>query len=190
MAPTSPVTIQESDAAWSRVFEAIRLRIAVALEGIAAAFEHVGSTAVPGLAAKPIIDIDVLLISASDLPSAIEKLTRLGYEHRGDLGVAGREAFKPPAGDFPHHLYVCPPDSQAYRRHLAFRDYLRLHPDEARAYAQLKRELAAKFGEDRDAYTQAKSSFVEEVLRRAANKWTAVPNHLINGFRRAVRRNK
>src|SRR6202043_4135643 len=98
-------------------------------------------TAVSGLAAKPVIDIDVVMGSDADLPLVISKPALLGYDHRCDLGVPGREAFRPPPGDFPHHLYVCPPDSQEYRRHIAFRDHLRTHPEDANAYATLKRRL-------------------------------------------------
>lgn len=141
------------------------LDIAIVLNGMAASIEHVGSTAVPGLAAKPIIDMDVLLTSGSDLPLVICKLTDLGYEHRGDLGVIGREAFRAKSDDFSHHLYVCPPDSREYRRHIAFRNHLRSHADHANAYSSLKRKLAIRFGTDREGYNQAKGEFVEEILQ-------------------------
>jgi GrpB-like predicted nucleotidyltransferase (UPF0157 family) len=126
-----------------------------------------GSTAVPGLAAKPVIDIDVLLKSASDLPLVIQRLASIGYVHRGDLGVTGREAFYAPPGSPKHHLYVCPPESQEYRRHLALRDYLRAHSAEAAAYGNLKRSLAARFRDDRAAYLAGKGEFVESLLQRA-----------------------
>jgi GrpB-like predicted nucleotidyltransferase (UPF0157 family) len=113
------------------------------------------------------IDIDVLLRSSADLPPAISRLGCLGYEHQGDLGIAGRAAFRATRNDIHHHLYVCSPESQAYGRHIAFRDYLRTHPEDANAYATLKRQLAETFASDRDAYTQAKGLFVAEILRRA-----------------------
>jgi GrpB-like predicted nucleotidyltransferase (UPF0157 family) len=134
---------------------------------MAAGIEHVGSTAVPGLAAKPIIDIDVVLISATDFSRVIAKLAAAGYEHRGDLGVAGREAFRAPPTDLPHHLYVFPSSSPEYARQISFRDYLRTHPADARRYASLKRERAREFGDDREAYTQAKSEFIGDIVRRA-----------------------
>jgi GrpB-like predicted nucleotidyltransferase (UPF0157 family) len=145
----------------------LRSRIAAALNGLAISIEHVGSTAVPGLAAKPVIDIDVLLRSSTDLPLVIRKLSDLGYEHRGDLGVAGREAFRAKSDAIHHHLYVCPPDSREYQRHIAFRDYLRTHAADATAYGLLKRELASRFGNDRETYSQAKSEFVQRILQRA-----------------------
>jgi GrpB-like predicted nucleotidyltransferase (UPF0157 family) len=88
------VVVQDYDPRWPQMFGMVRSRIAVVLNGVADSIEHIGSTAVPGLAAKPVIDIDVLLRSASDLPLVIRRLADLGYEHRGDLGVIGREAFR------------------------------------------------------------------------------------------------
>jgi GrpB-like predicted nucleotidyltransferase (UPF0157 family) len=156
--------IEKYDPRWPELFEALRLRIATVLDGMPVAIEHVGSTAVPGLAAKPIIDIDVLLKSATDLPFAISRLAAIGYEHRGDLGITGREAFRTPANDLPHHLYICLPTNRQYTWHISFRDYLRSHPEDANEYARLKRELVAKFGDNRDAYTRGKSKFVATIL--------------------------
>lgn len=166
-AAKNPVVIVDYNSLWPKQFEILRSRLASALADHALTIEHVGSTAVPGLAAKPIIDIDVLLRSPDALPSAIAALASIGYQHRGDLGIPGREAFRTTAGDLHHHLYVCPNDTE-YQRHIAFRDHLRAHPTEADAYAALKRELAAKFGEDREAYNNAKREFVESILRKEA----------------------
>ena len=131
--------------------------------------ERFGSTAVPGLPAKPIIDVDVLLRSAGDLPRVILTLASVGYQHRGDLGVPGREAFRAPADRHPHHLYVCTGHGP-YGQHIAFRDYLRSHPEKASAYAALKRKLALEFGADRDAYTNGKSEFIDTILCAAASE--------------------
>jgi GrpB-like predicted nucleotidyltransferase (UPF0157 family) len=122
---------------------------------------------VPGLAAKPIIDIDAVIPSISDLPGAIQRLAEIGYAHRGDLGVPGREAFFQPA-DLPrHHLYVCSIRSVELLRHLLFRDYLLMHPKDAAEYERVKREAAQRFQEDREAYTDAKGDIVRAILRRA-----------------------
>jgi len=160
------VIIKDYDPSWPVLFAALRAKLAATLGDLAASIEHVGSTAVPGLAAKPILDIDVLLRSAEDLRLAIERLAPLSYRHQGDLGIAGREAFVTPPRIPPHHLYVCRPDSPAFRRHILFRDYLRTHSADAQAYACLKRRLAAQFPDDRVAYTEAKSGFVTAILRR------------------------
>lgn len=162
-----PIIIEDYDPHWPEQFELLRSHIAPALAPLAAAIEHVGSTAVPGLAAKPIIDMDVLLHSAADLPEAITRLAILGYQHRGDLGVAGREAFRPPSKDVPHHLYVCPPESHEYIRHIMFRNHLRANPPDTRAYERLKRALAQQYRHDREPYNQAKTEFVEAILRKA-----------------------
>jgi len=162
-----PIVVVDYDPSWRERFQLLQQRIAEALGSMAAAIEHVGSTAVPNLAAKPIIDIDVLLAAEAELSAAIDRLAALGYVHRGDLGIPGREAFRAPVHDAPHHLYVCPAGSKAFQEHLAFRDYLRAHSKEAEAYADLKRALALKFRDDRPAYNSAKSAFVAEILSRA-----------------------
>lgn len=159
-----PVIIVDYDANWPSVFERLRLKIAAALGSIAVAVEHVGSTAVEGLAAKPIIDIDVLLDSECNLVSAIEKLKSIGYGHQGNLGIAGREAFLAPPGSPPHHLYVCQPGSEEFSRHVAFRDFLRTHPAAAREYGALKRELSVRCRHNRKAYTEGKGNFVLKIL--------------------------
>jgi GrpB-like predicted nucleotidyltransferase (UPF0157 family) len=161
------ISIVDHDDRWPELFDTLRARIAKVLGDLAIRIEHVGSTAVPRLAAKPIIDIDVLLASAADLPIAIERLASLGYEHEGDLGIRGREAFKIPPGDPPHHLYLCTSASGEFRRHVLLRDHLRANPEAAKAYQELKRALAVRFAEDRSAYTEGKSEFIEEILLRA-----------------------
>lgn len=158
------VLIENYDPSWPALFTVLCSKLSATLGDLAASIEHVGSTAVPGLAAKPILDIDVLLRSAEDLPLAIEKLTSLGYCHQGDLGISGREAFTTPPTATPHHLYICLPDSLAFRRHILFRDYLRVHPADAQAYADLKRRLASQFVDDRVAYTEAKTDFIRSIL--------------------------
>jgi GrpB-like predicted nucleotidyltransferase (UPF0157 family) len=163
-----PVIIVDYDPQWPDRFEELRAPVAAALGDLAVSVEHVGSTAVPGLAAKPIIDIDVVVPTIADVPEAIARLATLGYVHRGDLGIRGREAFSSPAGKPRHHLYVCALDSEELGRHRAFRDYLLTHPDEARAYGALKKAAALRFAEDRAGYNESKTPFVKEVLQRAS----------------------
>ena len=164
---SDPVIIEDYDQHWPEQFELLRSRIGAALGSLASAIEHVGGTAVPGLAAKPILDIDVLLHSASGFPLAIQHLGSLGYQHQGDLGVSGREAFRRPPHDIPHHLYVLGPESGEYIRHIRFRNHLRANPEDARAYERLKRRLAQQYRDNREVYGQAKTQFVEAILRRA-----------------------
>ena len=181
----NPVIVLDYDPDWPGLFESLRRRIAVALGDIAAAIEHVGSTAVPDLAAKPIIDLDVLLASETMLPAAIERLASLGYIHRGNLGMPERESFLALANDPPHHLYVCPPCSAEFRRHVAFRDYLRADPKDAKIYGDLKIALAERFRDDRSAYIAAKGEFVAELTTRAIatqKKSSTEPSILLSYF--------
>ena len=161
----SPIIVVDYDPEWPKQFERLRAPIAAALGDLAQAIEHVGSTSVPGLAAKPVIDIDVLLAATGGLPASIARLAPLGYEHEGDLGIAGREAFRHAPALPVHHLYVCDPDCAEYRRHIAFRDYLRRHRDEADAYGALKRRLAEKYRNDRAGYGAAKDAFVHDIRK-------------------------
>lgn len=163
----NPVIVLDYNPGWPALFQSLRDRIAGALGDIAATIEHVGSTAVPDLAAKPVIDIDVLLSSETMLAAAIDRLATLGYIHQGNLGIPEREAFFAPVNDPPHHLYVCPPGSAQFRRHIAFRDFLRAHPIDAKRYGDLKIALAQRFREDRSAYSSAKTQFVEELTSQA-----------------------
>jgi GrpB-like predicted nucleotidyltransferase (UPF0157 family) len=164
-----PITIADYDPNWPRLFEQIRRRLEVHLSNLAVTIEHVGSTAVPGLDAKPIIDLDVVVRSSNDVATATSRLESLGYRHEGDLGVAGREAFAPPAPlpRHDHHLYVVVLRSKPYWNHVLLRDYLRTHPEEARRFGDFKRSLASSLGDDRDSYTEGKSVFLEGMLTKA-----------------------
>jgi len=162
------VVVTPYDPSWPETFAAIRDCIAPALEGVAIGVEHVGSTAVPGLAAKPIIDIDVVVPGDPEfVAKAIERLSGLGYVHRGDLGIKGREAFFRPEGSPPHHLYVVREGSLPLRNHLALRDYLRANPTAAQRYGAFKLDLAARYANDIDSYVRAKTALVIDLLRTA-----------------------
>src|ERR1035437_10199467 len=143
-----PVIMVEYDPRWGEAFALLRQELAGVLGNVAIAIEHVGSTAVLGLCAKPIIDIDVV-VAERQVGEAIRRLAALGCVHQGDLGITGREAFTGLPGRPAHHLYVCRPETPALREHIAFRDYLRAHPDAAAAYGVVKREAAIAFREDR-----------------------------------------
>lgn len=160
------VVVVDYDPAWPKLFESLRDRIAAALGPIAIAIEHVGSTSIPNMPAKPIIDIDVV-VSPEKVSAAMAAIGALGYRHEGNLGINGRDAFRWCA-DFPdHHLYLCPEGSPALRRHILFRDYLRANPELARAYANHKRELAAIHHADRSKYQEAKAGFIDSIFAEA-----------------------
>src|SRR5262249_15212291 len=152
--------VVDYDRAWPELFEELARPVRRTLADLAVVVEHVGSTAVPGLSAKPIVDIDVVVQSDDEVAIAIERLRGLGYVYQGDKGIAGREAFLWPPDSVPHHLYVVVAGSRPLGDHIAFREYLRTHPRAAAEYASLKRTLAGRHGEDRLGYTEAKSDFV------------------------------
>ncbi len=168
----STIVVRDYDSTWPETFEQIRSRLATATDDCAISIEHVGSTSVPGLAAKPIIDISIVVPTEDQVPLAIERLSMLGYVHLGNLGVEGREAFKRPEASARHNLYLCPRGSLALANHLALRDYLRAHPDAALEYGALKKELAHRFPDDIDGYTEGKTEAILKILE-------------IVGFRRA-----
>ena len=161
-----PITIHDYDPTWPDTFAALRDRVAPALADILVTIEHVGSTSVPGLAAKPIIDMDVV-VPGSAMAEAIARLEALGYTHRGDLGIPGREAFARPADTPAHNLYLCAPDNTALANHRAVRDHLRANPTEARAYGELKKRLAREHADDMEGYVEAKSGFILDILQRS-----------------------
>lgn len=162
------IEVVDYDPAWPALFAQIAARVEAAFSSSPLiCIEHVGSTFVPGLPAKPVIDIDVVIPSRPALPDAIARLATLGYTHQGDLGISSREAFRSPAGSTPHNLYVCAEDSPELHRHLAFRDYLRAHPDDAECYGENKRGLAARHASDIDGYVNGKTEFVQGVLIKA-----------------------
>jgi GrpB-like predicted nucleotidyltransferase (UPF0157 family) len=156
--------IRDYDPAWPRQFSQFAARVKAVLGAVVLQVEHVGSTAVPGLVAKPVIDMDVVLASPSDLAEVIRRLVGLGYVHEGELGIVGREAFRWPSGEARHHLYVLIAGASELRRHLAFRDALRADRVLRDAYAALKRSLALRYSHDRESYTEAKSAFITEIV--------------------------
>ncbi len=162
---TKHVVVLPYDAQWRQDFLKIKDELIDALGQLAVSIEHVGSTSVQGLSAKPIIDVDVVIKDYSVLDSVIISLENIGYRYEGDLGIAGREAFKYDGKEHlrKHHLYVCPQDSAELHRHIAFRDYLRSHPEAAREYGRIKEEGARLYPFDIDGYIEYKSPFIEKI---------------------------
>ena len=167
------VAVVDYDEDWPRQFEKLRARIWPVVSEAGIRIEHVGSTSVPGLAAKPIIDMTVVVGGRSDVPLTIKRLATLGYRHRGNLGIEDREAFdrRP---DLPrHNLYVCPEGTTSLVNQLAVRDYLRAHPDATRRYGNLKRWLAVEFPTDIDSYVFGKTNFIRRAPPRRSHRRAA-----------------
>ncbi len=155
------------DPAWPAEFDALKAGLLEVIGGLCTGIEHVGSTSVAGLAAKPIIDIDVVISSRLVFPAVREALHDAGYAHRGNLEIPGRESFLQPPKSFPHHLYVCSVDTPGLSDHLVLRDMLRARPDLRDRYADTKREMARLHPHDIDAYIDGKGGVIAEVMALA-----------------------
>ena len=160
------------DPNWRQEFRQEAGRISAAAGSNAVAVHHVGSTAIPGIYAKPVID---LLLVIQDLAALDEKqleMEALGYEARGEYGIPGRRFFRrdDKHGDRTHQVHAFEDGSPQIARHLAFRDYMIAHPETAQEYSDLKRELAAQHPSDIEAYMDGKNEFIQEVDKRAAQE--------------------
>ena len=165
---TAKVVVTPYDRAWPAAFAAIKEELEEALGDRILGIEHVGSTSVEGLAAKPCIDLDVVIKDYDAFPAVAEILEAMGYRHEGDLGIRGREAFayshKPHL--YRHHLYVCLEDSGELHRHRTFRDFLRANPEAANRYGAVKVQAARRYPDDIDRYMQYKAPCIAELYRQ------------------------
>ena len=162
---TKNVIVTPYDKAWKSAFEAIKQEIESAIGDLILGIEHVGSTSVEGMSAKPCIDIDVIIKDYSVFDKVIGKLESIGYTHEGDLGIKDREAFKYTNKPhlMKHHLYVCPQFSEELHRHITFRNFLRDNTDAVKKYSQVKETAAKLFPNDIDKYIEYKSPCIEEL---------------------------
>lgn len=167
---TKHVVVLPYDEKWKQDFMTIKDELSAALGDIAIAIEHVGSTSVEGMAAKPIIDIDVA-VKRERIGDAILALSEIGYVHEGNLGIPDREAFAYEGKEHlqRHHLYVCPEDSAELKRHMAFRDYLITHQTAREKYSRIKLEAAKLYPNDIDKYIVYKSPIIEEIYANICN---------------------
>ena len=162
------IEIVEYNPDWPPLFDREAAAIREACGPRVVEVHHVGSTAVPGLAAKPILDMMPVAAGPAEALEAVSGMTSLGYRCLGENGIPGRLYFeKDVDGRDVAHVHMFPAGHPAIRTHLAFRDYLRTHPAAARDYERLKRTLAAKHRNDREAYTDAKAAFIEGIIEVA-----------------------
>jgi GrpB-like predicted nucleotidyltransferase (UPF0157 family) len=162
------VRIVPYDHSWPRRFTEWQDQLALVLGPVAIRIDHVGSTAVPGLEAKPVVDIQVSVQDVDDEPAYRPGIESLGPKLRSR--ERGHRYFRPPPGmDRVVQIHVCAAGSEWERAHLLFPAYLRAHPEHANAYADLKRQLASRFPNDRIGYADAKGPFIDEILRNAEN---------------------
>lgn len=156
---------------WPDCFRAEQQSLSGILGASALAFEHIGSTSIPGMAAKPIIDIMVAVRGLNEVEGFLEGLCCLGYQDKGSGGAPDRRYFvKGMESRRTHHLNFTELKSRFWKEHILFRDYLRTHPEAAAEYSALKQALARKFPKDRASYTRSKEEFVQSVLLRAGQQ--------------------
>jgi GrpB-like predicted nucleotidyltransferase (UPF0157 family) len=158
---------------WATKFAQIRAKLRSALGEAVVRIDHVGSTSIPGIAAKPVIDVQVSVQDIEDEPVYVPHIEALGWPLRSREPASGHRYFRDPAGAPRRvHIHVCQTGSKWERDHLLFRDYLRAHADIAHDYEAVKRAAAEQYSENRLAYTEAKGPFIEAVLERA-QAWAA-----------------
>ena len=175
-----PIVIIDHDPRWADAFEAERAKLQPAMSSwLARPVEHIGSTAIPGLAAKPIIDMLAVVSDIDEVEHPVETLAPLGWVHAPEPGdaIGRRLSFCTPSVEHrTHHLHVVELASEGWRGWVAFRDHLRLHPDIAADYAALKRDLAGRYGADpnqRDEYRNGKAAFIADITDRATEAGTS-----------------
>lgn len=163
---TKYVIVEDYNPKWKDEFKSIENELLSVLSGKIISIEHVGSTSVEGLAAKPIIDIDVVI--DQNFEEVKKSLECIEYMHEGDLGIAGREAFnyenKPHL--MLHHLYVCNKDNEELFRHITFRNYLRKHKEDREKYSDIKKEMALKYPKDIDSYIEGKQPVILDIYKK------------------------
>lgn len=180
------ILIEDYSSTWALTFQQLKSIYLVHLDNLITDVQHVGSTSVYGLAAKPIIDIDLIIADRKNLNAVIEKLTLLGYDHQGNLGITDREAFKRKSETTPidgslrtwqkHNLYVCPSDSISLKNHLALRDFLRNNSQKAKEYGELKKKLALENPYDINQYIERKTPFIIAILKEVGFDNNALDN--------------
>ena len=169
---TRKVVALPYDVAWQSAFEKIKGEIEEAIGDLIIGIEHIGSTSVEGMSAKPCIDIDVVIRDYAVFGDVVDRLATIGYFHEGDLGIKDREAFQYSGKShlLKHHLYVCPRNSAELHRHLTFRDFLRGNPEAIREYSSVKETAAALFPDDIDRYMAFKAHCIEDLYRQCGLK--------------------
>ncbi|MBE3590695.1 MAG: GrpB family protein [Firmicutes bacterium] len=175
------VVVVDPDPGWPDRFQEEARRIRAALGEDCVYVHHIGSTAVPGLRAKPILDLMPVVRDIRAVDRRHGAMAELGYEGLGEYGLPGRRYFRKGGDERTHHVHVYEVGHPDIDRHLAFRDYLRDHPDAARRYGELKAELARRFADDVEAYMDGKHDFIQEMERAALAWWSRVPVLLVTG---------
>ena len=164
------IEVVEYNPLWPKRFESERDLLHRTLRDVAVEIHHIGSTAVPGLAAKPIIDILIEVTDLSALDSLDGEMEAIGYEPKGEFGIPGRRYFRKGGDERTHHIHAFAQGDFNVTRHVAFRDYLRANPDVAREYGELKKRVALECQNDIDRYCDGKDAYINRVEAIAVKK--------------------
>ena len=162
------VQLKKYNPKWKELFEKESELILSVSTNLLEEVQHIGSTAIPGIIAKPIIDILAGINSLANIEKLVEKLEPIGYVYRGEQGIPDRHLFVKGGKDFrTHHLHVVEKEHQEWSKHILFRNYLLKHPEEVKAYSKLKQELLQKYEFDRGMYTDSKSDYITGIVEKA-----------------------
>ena len=160
------IKVMDYQSEWKDQFESLKARIWPKVSKHSIKIEHIGSTSIEGLVAKPVVDLDIVVKNRSNLLAVIKVLSGIGYSHRGNLGVDGREAFAYEAPDIPHNLYMCLDQCTAFKNHIFLRNHLRKNSKDREHYSQLKQLLAWKYPNDIESYIDGKTEFILRILKK------------------------
>ena len=182
------ITVVDYNPKWPLQYAEERKYIAEILKENGISIYHIGSTSVPGLAAKPVIDMMAVVKSLEKVDSVAEKFSEIGYEYLGEFGIAGRRYLRKGGDERTHQLHIFQADDwNNIGRHLAFRDYMRTHEKERDEYAKIKKDLAQKFPYDIDGYCKGKENFVREMEERALTQYDGTWERLYIAARKVQR---
>ena len=165
--PTSgQIQLFAYESGWQILFREERDQLQASIGEYVLDIQHIGSTSIPGMTAKPILDIGIAITNFVEGVRCIEPMEKLGYTYKGENGIPRRHYFVKGAPRT-HHVHMVEIESEEWRSNLLFRDYLIKHPETAREYARLKQELAKQFATEREAYQAGKDGFIKAVLHKA-----------------------
>ncbi|TET77291.1 MAG: GrpB family protein [Candidatus Heimdallarchaeota archaeon] len=156
---------------WKEFFKKEKKLISSVITAFLIDIQHIGSTAIPNIVAKPIIDVAVAIDSLDNIEKIIPPLENIGFIYRGEQGIPDRHMFVKGGENYrTHHLHVMQKDHYEWNKHILFRDYLKKHPNDAKQYSELKQKLFLKYGNDREKYTESKSEFIQNIIEKAKKK--------------------
>ncbi|MET4654739.1 GrpB-like predicted nucleotidyltransferase (UPF0157 family) [Exiguobacterium sp. PvP048] len=166
------VIVTPYQSSWPEAFQQEKEQLETIFGGRLLAVHHIGSTSVPGLSAKPILDILPVVDSLDGIEAFDTAMEQIGYETKGEFGMSGRRYYRKGGDNRTHHIHLYADGNPEIMRHVVFRDYLRQHPEEVEAYSTIKERQAHQYPEDISAYIAGKDSFVKTMEQRALAWWS------------------